>query len=432
VESPDREGAVTLTVEAVDRTTVELPYREVPAEHLFRTRPAWNYFEVFEVALSDGTVGHGETMLYYTWGETTDAAVDRALGRNAASLLWDESLGAGLQMALFDAVGRALEVPIHSLLGEKVRDRAPHSWWAMDMPTEDWLAECERAIDAGYTNIKVKGRPWRDVRAAFAELSERLPPWFEIDVDFNETLLDAERAVPILEELAQYPQVNIFESPIPEADLEGYRRIREAVDVDIAVHYGTSTLDDRAHTRDVVASEAVDGFVVSDSANGATAQGAVAAMADMRLWLQFVGTGIMTAFACHVGGVLEAAEWPAITCHQLFTETLVEEPFVVEDGETAVPDGPGLGVTVDTDAVEEYAVEAPASKPSPDRLIEVSWPDGRRMYFGNYDPQMLEAAHDGTIPFYERGVSTRLLREDESDRWQRLHERTRDGPVVEP
>lgn len=424
-----------LTVESVDRTTVRVPYREVPERHLFRTRPAWNYFDVFEATLSDGTVGHGETMLYYTWAETTDADVERAIGANAASLVWDESLGAGLQMALFDAVGRSLDVPVRNLLGDSVRDRVPHSWWAMDMPAEDWLAECERAIETGYTNVKFKARPWRDVRAIFAELSEELPPWFEIDVDFNETLLDADRALPILRELAQYPQVTVFESPIPEADLEGYRRIGAAmdgdVDVAVAVHYGSSTLDERPHPRDVVACDAIDGFVVNDSPAAVTAQGAVAAMADMRLWLQLVGTGLTTALAAQFGAVLEAAEWPAITCHQLFEETLLEEEFVVDGGTMPVPDGPGLGVTVDADAVARHAVERPDERPTPDRLIEVSWPDDRRMYFSNYDPQMLEAAHGGSMPFYEPGVSTRLVPDDGSDRWRRLHERAREGPVIE-
>ena len=39
------------------------------------------------------------------------------MGANPADLLWDDSLGAGLQQALFDVVGKALGVPVHRLMG---------------------------------------------------------------------------------------------------------------------------------------------------------------------------------------------------------------------------------------------------------------------------------------------------------------------------
>ena len=52
--------------------------------------------------------------------------------------MWDDSLGAGLQMALFDAVGKTLGTPAYRLLGTKVREFCPLSWWAMDMPPADW------------------------------------------------------------------------------------------------------------------------------------------------------------------------------------------------------------------------------------------------------------------------------------------------------
>jgi galactonate dehydratase len=416
--------AVNTRVQSVDRTTVEVPYRETPRPHLERWLPHWKYSEVVSVELADGTVGHGETMLYYTWGETTDAAVDRVTGRNAADFVWDESLGAGLQMALFDAVGRSLGVPVHSLLGEKVHDRTPHSWWAMDMPADDWLAECERAIDAGYTDIKVKARPWFDLRDVVATLSAELPQWFGIDLDFNETLLDADRGLSILKDLERHPQVETFESPIPQEDVEGNRRLREELDADIAMHYG------RPPAKQAIESEVCDGFILNRSARETVDQGAVVSMADRPLWLQLVGTGLTTSFALHFGAVLDAATWPAITCHQMYEETLVEEAFAVENGEIPVPDDPGLGVTLDTDVVERYAVRKPDEQPTPDCLIETSWPDGRRMYFTD-GYQMQRTAERGEFPYFEEGVSTRVVPYDGSDRWHRLHEQAESGPVTE-
>ena len=44
----------------------------------------------------------------------------------------------------------------------KHRERPLISWWDIDMPGEDWLAECRQAMKEGYTDFKTKARPWFD------------------------------------------------------------------------------------------------------------------------------------------------------------------------------------------------------------------------------------------------------------------------------
>ena len=75
-----------------------------------------------------GHIGWGETVIHYTYGRVTDEGINRVLGASPAKLMNDDSLGAGLQMALFDVVGQILEVPVYELLGMKVRDDPPISW----------------------------------------------------------------------------------------------------------------------------------------------------------------------------------------------------------------------------------------------------------------------------------------------------------------
>src|SRR5438067_125193 len=84
------------------------------------------------------------------------------------------------------SVGRALGVPAYRLLGKKVRDRAALSWWAIDMPPEDWAAECRDAVKLGYTAFKTKGRPWFDVREQVRQVAAAVPESFKIDIDFND------------------------------------------------------------------------------------------------------------------------------------------------------------------------------------------------------------------------------------------------------
>jgi galactonate dehydratase len=86
---------------------------------------------------------------------------------------------------------------------------------------------------------------------------------------------------------------------------------------------------------------------------------------------------------------------------------------------------------LDRDAVQRLWVDKPSQRYDPPRLVETSWPDGRRMYFANTGYNfMLREANRETIPFYERGVNTRLLRNDGSNEWKSLYQKALNGPFV--
>lgn len=415
-------------VEKVDRTTVRLPFRETPGRALAREIPHWDHFEIVEVTLGSGHVGFGESMIYYSWGVTDDEDIARVLGKNAASLMWDDSLGSGLQQALFDAVARGLDVPLHRLLGDQTHDTTPVAWWNIDIPPSDWVSECQEAYARGYRAMKTKGRPWFDIWACADAVRDTIPENFTIGIDFNDTLLTAERGLPILKELEQTPQIGFFETPIPQSDVEGNVRIRNAVETPIALHYGTPRPA-------VVIKEGVcDGFVVGGGASRLVDTNAVAATADMPFWLQLVGSDITAAWSLHCGAVLSHATWPAVNCHQLFASRLLTQPILLTEGYAPIPTGPGLGFELDRDALDRYRVEKPAERPDPPRLIETTWPDGRRLYTANTGKVnfMLNAANAGQIPYFERGVDSRLVPDDGSDAWRRRYQRARsEGPFLE-
>lgn len=422
---------MNMNISRVERTPFELPYRDVPEQYMSWMRPHWRYFELVEVELASGHIGYGETMLNYTWGASTDDDALRAKGRNAAELLWDDSLGSGIQMALFDAVAKALEVPIHCLLGEKVRDQTPLSWWATDMQGDDWVAECQQAIEKGYRNIKVKARPWWDIREAVATMSEAVPDWLEIDLDFNGTLLDADQAIPLLEELTQYPQIRLIETPIPQDDIEGNKTIRESLDVELAMHYGSPPVFDQTPPPLIALTENVcDGFVLTGGCSQMIQEGAVAAMADKPLWLQLVGTGITAAFTLHLGAVIDQATWPAVTCRELHADSVLTDPIDVSDGYAAVPDGPGLGVDLDMDVIKKHHIERSEVRPDPPRLIKSVIPGDKAYYFSNYEPQMKEYAQCGEFPYFPQEVYTEFVPNNGSDNWNLLHNQAKEQPVL--
>ncbi len=414
------------TIKDIRRTTVKIPYREVPRRAMDRELPHWRYSEITEVTLASGVVGFGETMLYYTWGETTDERVSAAMGKNAVDLMWDDKNGAGLQIALFDAVGKTIGVPVHRLLGHKQYDRTPLSWWNIDMPPEDMATECKEALASGYMSYKTKGRPWFDLWEQVDVAAKAVPREFKIDMDFNDTLRDAERAIPILKELEKYPQIDIYETPIPQGDVAGNRAIREATRVNIALHYGSP------RPAVVVHDEVCDGFVVGGGATAVARQGKFSGEVEMPFWLQLVGSSITAAFSLHFGGVLRQAKWPAVNCHQLYQYSMLTQPIVVTDGSAAVPDKPGLGYDLDRDAVEKLRVDKPTERPDYPRLLETTWPDGRKMYTASHNLVnfILRQANRENMPFFERGVMTQQVPNDGSARWRELYEGAKDKPVM--
>ena len=150
-------------VKDIERIVLNIPFHPRCA-HVKEVRVSdWSVVELCKVTTASGVVGIGETLPHYTWGRSGDEQFSRVRDQNLFDFLMDDSLGAGLQMALFDAAGKLLDVPCHRLMGSQYRETCPVSWWAQDMKPEEWAAEAKTAEAHGFTNIKVKARPWFDI-----------------------------------------------------------------------------------------------------------------------------------------------------------------------------------------------------------------------------------------------------------------------------
>jgi L-alanine-DL-glutamate epimerase-like enolase superfamily enzyme len=323
-------------------------------------------------------------------------------------------------------VSRVLDVPVSKLPGERKRDRVPVGWWFTDMPAEDWIHEAELAIERGYTAVKLKGRPWFDVQEGVAELCEAIPEWFTVGIDFNRTMRDAERALPILRELDRHDQVELFESPIPQDDIEGNRKLVRELDADVAQHNGRpESLGELTQLQTGIA----EAFVLGTGGpERLKRESGMAEHADIPFWIQ--NLGMLTAvFWIHVCSTMSHNRLPNVFCNHLFETPPLTDEIVVEDGTAAVPDGPGLGFEPDFEVVEDLRTERQRSEPEPDRVVVTKWPDREPMYFAS-GSQMTSLANDDEFPYFERGVTTRLVSDDGSKEWDALVAEVKDGPVV--
>jgi L-alanine-DL-glutamate epimerase-like enolase superfamily enzyme len=418
-EAVDTTGIDT-TVERVELTTVKLPMRETPFRH-FGSLRKWRYMHLVELELDSGHVGQGELIRYY-WvpGAVRDEQLDRVEGADAARAMWNDDFGFAIQTALFDAVGRALGVPIHALLGDQVRDRVPIAWWCNVLPPEDLAAEGERAIDAGYTHIKMKGRAWRDIREQLDALSDAIPESTSVNVDFNYTLQDAERAPDVIRDIIDTPQLDVLESPIHADDLEGARRLRDEFGdrLDFARHYG------RPSEREALCSDVADGMIHDDHPRGAIRAGDACGATGHHLTFQLTGSQVSTLMGVHLAAVTDAADWPIVTCENTYADTLLDTELKLVDGGIPVPEGPGLGARLDPDKVAEYEVEEPDEEPSHPKLLEISFPDGRTMYFDG----SLQRQWNDELPYHVPGVTARIVPKDEEGREAKFERATEEGP----
>ncbi len=412
-----------LIIKDVERTWVSVPLKPRHAKHLTRENWDWTVFEILRLHTDSDLMGYGETMCYYTWGRVPDEQVERVKGRSPFEFLWDDSLGAGLQMAIYDLVGKALGIPCYRLLGTKVRDWCPISWWTNDMSTEDWLDEMREAVSLGYMGAKLKARPWRDFAAQVEALAEIVPSDFRFDADFNSFLLNSSSAVPYLLKLEEIPSLSFFETPIPQGDVEGNAVIRGKISRPIAMHYGTPPI------QTAIRDQVCDGFVIGGGAARLLAQAHVAEQMNKPFWLQLVGTGLTTAWMLHLGAILSHATWPAISCHEIYVDDLILKPISVNAGYAHVPEAPGLGVEPDEDAISRYRVEPGYTPPPPKALYRASWPSGAAVVYRVGKEGVWDDFAGGNQPLFHRGVTLDILPDDGSSEWQELHQRAQAGPV---
>ncbi|MCG9129399.1 mandelate racemase/muconate lactonizing enzyme family protein [Candidatus Poribacteria bacterium] len=419
-----------MKVTNIERILVDVPF--TPRQHNITRESVstvynWSLLEICKVTTDTGHIGWGETVIHYTYSRVSEGSVERVLGESPAKYMNDDSLGAGLQIALFDVVGKILEVPVYRLLGTQCREDVPISWWSIDSSPENWAAEAKDAVENGYTSFKNKPRPWWDIVEQVKSVGEVVPPEFKLDLDPNSSLRDSETAIPILQKLAAHPNVAIFESPIPQGDVEGNKEIRRNVDCPIAMHFGSPPYIT------CVQEDVCNGFVIGGGKSTVMNQGYQSAAADMPFWLQIVGNGITSTWAAHLGSVLTHATWPAITCLNLYSHHLLQQPIVVKEGCHSVSDAPGLGIEVDEDAIEKYRV--PDEELDSDgytihehpRLIKTAvYPDGSCIHMVGDGLSYFNA---GNGEAYVEGARLELTYDDGSKEWSDLHEKASEGPV---
>jgi L-alanine-DL-glutamate epimerase-like enolase superfamily enzyme len=415
-------------------TEIEIITLRVPYED--RIRKAYYHFgmeerhTVYKFHTDTGLIGLGENV----GAPFEQELLDPYLGTDP----FDHVMGTGrfnLDMACYDLMGKHLGLPAWKLMGQQVRQWVSMGWWMPCMSPEDSAAEVEEAAARGYRGLKCKARAFYDVVEQAQAMQEVAPLDFRVEFDFNGSLVNVERALPILRQLEKIPVVKGVEEPIFAYDIEGWRRLHQEIRIPFYLH-GVGTVFDGASRQSSGAWQGLiagdfDGALCSHEfiRNAMAASWAFAA-ANTPILLQYVGSGITAAFACQMGAVMRTATLPGVTASHCYIDDLIIEPHPIQRGFMKVPEGPGLGVELDEDAVQRYR-----NTPTPEwarHFSVVTLTGGLEHYYRNLQ-QAEGLMKQGVDEAFAPGI--RLVeREDdgseEFDRiWKKLQEN--DWPVWE-
>lgn len=363
-------------------TTVTMPL-EAPLRH--SNGAHWGRFvrTVVEVEADNGLIGLGEMggggqsaadavagLKPYLLGHdpARTEALRWMLANPTASLYNNRTqLLAAVEFACLDLQGRQLGVPVHELLGGKVRDRVPFASYLFfrhpadngtgEVRTADQLVEHARSVVAehGFSVHKLKGGvfPPDYERDCFRALAEAFPG-HRVRFDPNGAF-GVEEAIRFARGIEDLDNDYLED---PTWGMNGMRRVRENTSIPLATNTVVVNFEQlAANVRD----PAVDVILLDTTFWGGirpcikaagvceTFQLGVAVHSSGEL-------GIQLATMLQLGAVVPNLSFAADAhYHHLRDDIIAGGKLPYAEGAIAVPDGSGLGVELDRDKLAEYA-----------------------------------------------------------------------------
>jgi glucarate dehydratase len=285
---------------------------------------------------------------------------------------------AGIEMACWDVVGKATGAPLWGLLGGRFRDRVPVAGLMSAFPveqahqtldlaamigdhrnTDQVVTFARQLVDRdGFESLKIKstGLDWRWDVAVMNALREA----FGLDVELR---LDPNAAFTVNEALRLGLAVRDLDLEYledPTRGIDAMARLRRDVSVPLATNMCVIDFEQlpvalRARAVDVILGDVYHwGGVL-----GFTELAAVCATFGIDMGIHsFVEAGIGAAVNVHLAAALPALNHAIDGMLHYQDSSIITEPLVIRDGTLAVPDGPGLGVTLNEEVIKRLEVDS--------------------------------------------------------------------------
>lgn len=245
------------------------------------------------------------------------------------------SAKAAVDMALYDIVGKMLNVPLYKLLGLNPM-RTPRTSFTIGIDTPEQMAK-KALLAQEYPILKIKVGTKNDLDnlKAIRDVSNAI-----IRVDAN-TAWTPKEAIRIINAMAPYT-IQFVEQPVMAHDLAGLKLVRDNVPIPIIADESCVTIEDIAHV-----AECVDGINIKLMKCGGVSHALkmihAARAYNLRIMLGcMIESSLAITAAAHLTPLVDYAD--------LDGNLLIDkDPYIgvtVEHGKLLLPDGPGLGVQI--------------------------------------------------------------------------------------
>lgn len=358
----------------VEATPIRVPRPQPFTSSLGRSQETEN--AIVEILTDEGIAGIGEVCSIWDRKgrgqaeDINDLLAEALTGRDPFriaeihalmnSLLHrSEPAKAGVDMALYDIVGKALNTPVFNLLGGRVHDRVLLSH-SLSMGQPDQVAEQAASLAMqGYGTLKAKIGMDADADLATVEaIRSRVGNDVVLRVDANMGWRNAKEAVRNIKSLEPC-RLELVEQPLHFSDLEGLRHIRDHVDTPIMADESVWTPADALAC---IKAGAVDVFnVYVAEAGGIYPAAQIFAIAEAARLPCIIGSmpelGIGTSAQAHLAFAMRNLGYASdVNGFVYHADDVIVETLQISDGHLLPPPGPGLGVSLDPDKVDRYRI----------------------------------------------------------------------------
>lgn len=368
----------TATIESVETLILDVP--TIRPHRLSVAIMKGQALVIVRIRLSDGTVGLGEatTIGGLSYGEESPESIKVNIDTYLAPLLVGREIGSvsglmaplrksaqgnrfakcALETALFDATARRLNLPLSMLFGGSQHDAIPVAWTLASGDTSRDIAEAERMLESRRHHVfklKIGARSMADDVRHCAEIHRALGDAARIRVDLNQAWTETQ-AVGGLSMLAD-AGVELVEQPIAAANHRGLKRLTDLARLPIMADESLHGPSDafalaRDHAADVFALKITQSGGLMAAADVA----AIARAAHIDLYGGTMLEGpVGTIATAHLCATFDTLAWGSeLFGPLLLTEEILTEPLVYQDFKLHLPQGPGLGITLDEEKVARF------------------------------------------------------------------------------
>ncbi len=261
-----------------------------------------------------------------------------------------------VETALYDALGHRLGLPLSQLLGGRQRDQLPVAWTLASGDTGRDIEEAEQMLAERRHQIfklKIGRRSVQQDVAHVAAIKQSLGDRGSVRVDVNMAWseLQARQGLAALANAG----CELVEQPVASA--EALARLRGRYPIAVMAD---ESLTGPASALALARAEAADVFAIKiEQSGGLQAAQQVAAIGDAAQIELYGGTmlegPIGTIASAHVFSTFRSLQWGTeLFGPLLLTEEILQQPLEYKDFQLTVPQGPGLGITLDEERVQRF------------------------------------------------------------------------------